>query len=612
MLGKLRLFRHFGLKQIAILIFLLLVILPTLGVGIMVQYKYTAILKNQFVDSTTRNLNAVVNQLEEQVSTMEDIADYMNFSPDLNAYLQSDPNEYSDRIDNLHESVEGLLTFHIFSKSYIRSITIDGFNGRKMEMGEPVHGDESRWLSEAAARRGGIVWSEGYTINSDWNGQIKVVSLFRVLNRYKHVNEPLANLVIRLDEESIVRLLENDQFRKDGYVYLLDSQGKRVLESDNAKESGLEPGEMLAQMKEERATNTLYRSGTSSYYAFYHKVEGTDWQVVTAIPDSVIKEQTTGVRMVTTAVLLGILLLVVTALAGFQSMIIGPIVRLKNETTRVIMGDFTARVPIHSKNEISDLNRKFNAMVDTIQELIDHKYKMEIRQRESELKLLQSQMDPHFLYNTLDTIRWTARLEKAERASHLIEMLSRFFRSSLNNGQYETTLLQEMHFVQSYLSLHAVRLGKRLHYSLFMEYTLEKVQVPKTIIQPLVENFLIHGFRAKTSDNWIKVNIFRAGPEIWVDVRDNGIGMTPEQIYRIKADLEDGKRNEESFGALHNIHDRLVIFFGPGYGLELMNGGAGGVWVRLRIPYDVPHDESHDESHDDPHDDPNGGEHNGV
>jgi len=121
---------------------------------------------------------------------------------------------------------------------------------------------------------------------------------------------------------------------------------------------------------------------------------------------------------------------------------------------------------------------------------------------------------------------------------------------------------------------------------LFMEYTLVKVQVPKTIIQPLVENFLIHGFRKKELDNWIKVNIYRSNQEVWIDVRDNGKGMTPEQISSIGASLNGGKRNEDGFGALHNIHDRLVIFFGPGYGLELMTGQESGVWVRLKIPYD--------------------------
>lgn len=588
MFGKPRLIRNFGLKQIALLIFTLLIILPTLGVGIVVQYKYTAILQSQFINSTLRNLDAVVNQLEEQTSMVEDIANYMIFNPDLNAYLQSDANEYSERIDTLKESLEGLLIFHLFSKPFIRSITVDGYNGRQLAMGEPVRGDESHWISKAAARRGGIVWSEGYTIASGWSSGLRVVTLFRILNLYKDITTPLGTLAIRLDEQRILALLENELYREEGYVFVLGPGGELVLQSEQAPLSGMDPHAMLARIQEERVRDLRYESGGKPYYAFHREMETTGWQVITAVPQSAVEQQLNGVRWIMTAVLLGILLLCIAAFAGFQYMIIGPILRLKNETTRIKLGDFSARVPVHTgndRNEISDLSRKFNEMIGTIQELIDHKYKLEIREREAELKLLQSQMDPHFLYNTLDTIRWTARLENAERASHQIEMLSRFFRSSLNNGHYETTLLQELQLVQSYLYLHQVRLGNRLHYGLFMEYQLADVKIPKAIIQPLVENFLIHGFRTKAADNRITVRAFATGAEIWIEVRDNGKGIAPERLEQLRASLRNGSQQVEGFGALHNIHERLAIFCGTGYGLELDSSLGNGAWVRLKIPY---------------------------
>jgi len=585
MSGKLRIFRNYGLKQIALLIFFLLVILPTLGVGILVQSTYTKILQKQYVESTVRNLDTVVNQLEEQFSMVEDIADYLVYNPNLNAYLQSDPNEYSEHVESLKESVEGLLIFHMFSKPYIRSITISSLNGSLIEMGEPVYGDEQHWLQQASEQRGKIVWSEGYSANSGWNGEIKLISLFRVLNLYKDVTKPLGNLIIRLDEQSIVNLLENELYRENGYVYVLNANGERVLQSEKASDSALDPNNILQMMKSKDVTDMSYEADNSSYYTFSRVMDETNWTIVTAIPKSVIEQQLVGVRWIMSAVLLVILLLLALALVGFHYMIILPILRLKNETTRVMMGDFSARVPVHSKNEISDLTRKFNAMVDTIQELIDHKYKMEIRERESELKLLQSQMDPHFLYNTLDTIRWTARLENAEKASHLIEMLSRFFRSSVNNGQYATTLMQEMQFVQSYLTLHQVRLGARLHYAMFMEYSLEHVSIPKTIIQPLVENFLIHGFQSKSTNNWIKVIAYRSGEEVWIDVRDNGKGIEPQQFQQMVSMLKSRQSQSDKIGALQNINERLTIFFGNGYGLELMPVKEQGTWVRLKIPY---------------------------
>ena len=198
---------------------------------------------------------------------------------------------------------------------------------------------------------------------------------------------------------------------------------------------------------------STYRHDGDEYLTFHQRMENTDWIIVSMVPKAALDQDLRGVTILMQVILGGILLLGLSALIGFHYTIIRPILRLKIETNRVKLGDFSARVPIRSKDEISELNRRFNDMVSTIQELIEHKYKLELRERESESRSLQEQMDPHFLYNTLDMIRWTARLEKASESSQLIEILSRFLRSSLNNGQYETSLAKEMEFVRSYLYL---------------------------------------------------------------------------------------------------------------------------------------------------------------
>ncbi|RXZ79198.1 sensor histidine kinase [Paenibacillaceae bacterium] len=584
---KFRLFQNFGLKQKALLIFLLLVIFPTLAVGIVVQFKYKAILHDQFVNSTIRNLDAVVNQLEEQTSMVEDIANYMIFNPNLSAYLHPDAAQYSDTTtDSLKESVEGLLIFHLFSKPYIHSISIDGFNGNHIAMGEPASGDESKWLGKAVPRKGGIVWSEGYTVDSGWSGQVKVVSMFRILRTYKNITAPLGSLVIRLDEASIVSLLENELYKESGNVFVIGPDGEDILQSEVTLPTHFDKNEVLAKMTAQDVRFMNYKAGSERFLTFSRTMESTSWHIITAIPESVVNQQSLGVRLFMNVILVAILLLGATALIGFHYTIIRPILRLKNETTRVKLGDFSARVPISSNDEISDLNRKFNEMVLTIQELIDHKYKLEIRERESELKLLQSQMDPHFLYNTLDMIRWTARLEKAEKASQLIEVLSRFFRSGLNNGQYVTTLLQELQFVQSYLYLHQRRLGSnKLQYALYTEYNIGDAQIPKTTIQPLVENFLKYGLNTKASNNLITVRCFTVRDEIWIEVQDNGMGIAPHQLQLIQASLHGKPLHDSRTGALHNIHERLSIFFGERYGLEIVSSSSNGTWVRLKIPY---------------------------
>jgi two-component system sensor histidine kinase YesM len=579
--------RSFGLTKKALIIFLLFIILPTLGVGVIVQYRFTLVLRDQFVQATKVSLDTVTNQLEEQIKMVGDIADYLILNPDMRDFLRINSPLNGDQLDNRKRNIEDFLTFQLMSKNYIKSITISGFNGNSIQMGEPVRGSEQFWLNKADLRKGGIVWSEGYPIYSDWSGNVRLISLFRVLNSYTDIQVPLGHLVIRLDESSVAGLLESGIVKENGSVFVIGPEGESILQTGSPLPDGFRPdAELLNRLKTGENGFVSYNLKHNSYLTFYHEMKNTGWTVVAMVPQSVLDKELRGVKWTMNLILCSILLLGLTALFGFHYTIIRPILRLKKETNRVKLGDFSARVPIESNDEISELNSQFNEMVVTINELIEHKYKLELREREAELKLLQNQMDPHFLYNTLDMIRWTARLEKAEQSSQLIEMLSKFFRSSLNSGSYVTTIRQELEFVRSYLYLQQRRLGKRLVYTLYTEATVADVITLKATIQPLVENFLKHGLDRKKRVNAVSVRCYEQEGKVWIDVRDNGRGLSPAQLEALNFSLRRTSTGSGGrTGAIHNIHERLSIYFGEGYGLEVIQSDEEGAWIRLKIPF---------------------------
>ncbi|NWL86564.1 two-component sensor histidine kinase [Paenibacillus sp. 79R4] len=584
--SKGRFLGSFGLKRKALVIFLIFVILPTFGVGVVVQYKFNEILREQFINSTKRNLDNVTNQLGEQTKMVEDIANYLILSPDMRLFLRPSPPLNSEQRTNLKRNIEDFLTFQLMSRSYIRSIEITGFNGSLIEMGEPFSGDETKWEQEADARRGGIVWTEGYNLNSDWYGDVRIMSLFRILNSYSQITQPLGRLTIRMDEAGIVHLLEQGIFKEGvGTVFIVGEKGQFILGSkDQMKDSFIPNAALLDKLVNSRGGFITCSIEDERYLTLYKGIENTGWKVIAMIPEATVAEEFRSVKVIMVVILAAILLLGLTALIGFHYTIILPILRLKKETNRVMHGDFNARVPVNSRDEISELNHKFNEMVFTIKQLIDHKYKLELRERESELKLMQNQMDPHFLYNTLDMIRWTARLEKASKSSQLIEMLSKFFRSSVNNGSYQTTLRKELEFAQSYLYLQQRRLGNKLKYCLYSEADIEDAVTLKATIQPLVENFIKHGFDRNKEFGDIKVRCYSAEDEIWIDVIDNGKGMEPARENEIRSSLQNGGKPGGREGAMNNIHERISIFFGSDYGLEIVNNSAEGMWVRVRLP----------------------------
>lgn len=228
-----------------------------------------------------------------------------------------------------------------------------------------------------------------------------------------------------------------------------------------------------------------------------------------------------------------------------------------------------------TQDEIGDLGRHFNNMVLTIKDLIDYKYKLELRQRESELTMLQRQMDPHFLYNTLDMVRWTARMEKAPNTSRLIETLSKFLRTSLSRTKRWSTLRHEFEFVRAYLELQQMRLGTKLTYNVEFEANLEDVPLLNKVVQPLVENSIKHGFSVKTGGH-IDVRAYRDRHTVVIEVRDSGRGFTAEAKARLREALLQGDADEELKGhAICNIHERILIAAGEGYGVELVDEAGG-------------------------------------
>ncbi|WP_256757585.1 sensor histidine kinase [Cohnella sp. WQ 127256] len=578
--------KAFGLQKKAIAIFMLFVILPTFGVGVLVQVQFSDILLNQFTSNTKRNLDTVTSQLEDQTKMVEDIADYMILNPDMQAFLRLSPSLNMDQMEIHKRNIEDFLTFQLMSKNYIKSISIAGVNGNSIEMGEPIHGNEEEWVEEAKLHRGGIVWSSSYPTYSSWSGNIELISLFRILNSYNNITRPIGNLTIRLGEANVRNLLESGIAKESGYLYVIDDNGERILQSNSAQLLDYKPDEKLLHSLE--VSGQEYKRHVvngEKVLTFYQPMENTNWKIIAMIPEKVVNEQFRRVKLVMNFILAAIMLLCFLALIGFQYTIIRPILRLKVGTNRVKLGDFSVRLPIGSNDEIAELNRKFNEMVMTIQELIEHKFKLELRERESELKLLQNQMDPHFLYNTLDMIRWTARLEKAKQTSQLIEMFSKFFRSGLSSGKYQTTILQELEFVQSYLYLQQRRLGQdKLRYTLYTEATISRSVILKATIQPLVENFLKHGFDRKRKINSIAVRCYEQSDMIWIDVIDNGSGLSPDKIESILALRKSAETSETRGGALSNIHERISIYFGEDYGLEMIDTSGEGGWIRLRIP----------------------------
>lgn len=264
-----------------------------------------------------------------------------------------------------------------------------------------------------------------------------------------------------------------------------------------------------------------------------------------------------------------------------------PIKKLHDVTNTITHNDLEALMTRDNVDEITELGMSFNVMVGKIRELLDAKLLEQDNLKKAELRALQAQINPHFLYNTLDTIIWMAESKKTADVVQLVSALSNFFRISLSKGNDWITIGEEVERTRSYLMIQKMRYRDVMDFAIDVDGTVLDSTVLKLVLQPLVENALYHGVKPKRQGGTIRVRAQqRNAAEVLLTVQDDGIGMPPERVEQISAALTDdadGNHSENGFG-LVNVNRRIKLYYGRQYGLSLSSEHGAGTCVGIVIP----------------------------
>ncbi|WP_339315371.1 sensor histidine kinase [Paenibacillus sp. FSL R10-2734] len=283
--------------------------------------------------------------------------------------------------------------------------------------------------------------------------------------------------------------------------------------------------------------------------------------------------------------------LVVMALSWIgASAITKPLTRILRSMLKFQSGDFSQQVDSISNDEIGKLGRGYNQMVRRIDELVNEVYVSELHEKEAKLKLLQSQINPHFLYNILDTIAWTSRQQGNPIVAQMIGSLSQMFRLRLNNGKDMATLQEELAIIDNYLSVQKLRFQDRLTHEFNIPPDLMSLPMPSMLLQPLVENSVIHGLEPMEEPGLIQILVVKTDTKrCIVDIIDNGMGIIEETMSQLQAKLTEHTSHKQKYlegsFALYNIKERLHMFYGNESKIEITSLLGKGTRVRLIIPF---------------------------
>lgn len=280
----------------------------------------------------------------------------------------------------------------------------------------------------------------------------------------------------------------------------------------------------------------------------------------------------------------GVVLLAVIVSSLILKSITHPLERLCRVTERIARGEFTVRARIDTRDEIRALSDSVDDMAEKLRIMISQIKEDERKMRRAELRLLQEQINPYFLYNTLDTVVWLIEGNELDKAVNIVVSLSEFFRLVLSRGQEFITIREEEMHIRSYLEIQQVRYSDILKFDISIEPELYRYRILKLTLQPLVENSLYHGIKYKRAEGRIEVIGKRDGNLIRFLVRDNGVGMEEAELLKLREEIRKPcKETEKGFG-LANVNERIRMNFGSQYGMQIDSVRHQGTCVSITIP----------------------------
>ena len=411
---------------------------------------------------------------------------------------------------------------------------------------------------------------------SDREGQL--LSCARAIN-YLPSQTTLGLVSVNITEQHIHSLYEDLISPGVGDVFLLDEEN-RIISSYNGE--GL--GEQVAVSYEEllQDDSACYRVLPGGDSVYVSEKMRNDWRLLMTVPASYYLEgmNTLGALFLVSAILMILAaLFVVQRITGHLTQ---PIRVLAQAMEDFGAGNLDAHCETTTDDEIGMLGRTFNKMIGDMHQLYVTAYEQRLLRQDAELQALQMQINPHFLYNTLDTINWKARMSGIEDVGDMAYSLGCLLRHSLSPGDF-TVLSKEIEALRHYLNIQNFRYSDRLTVDLDIDESFYNMDVPKLLIQPIVENAIIHGLEPKIDGGSIRIWAELAGDDFLIHVEDDGVGMTEEVQQRVLSGRREQDYRKKSHIGIYNVHRRIQLFYGEEYGLEIRSAPGAGTCITMRI-----------------------------
>ncbi len=573
----------FSIRYKFTVFFLCVVFIPIIVISSVSIIKSSKIIQDKFSISNLVNTKQTGNNIEFVLNDTHQLSLDIIRDNTIHTFLektQSNPQSLDERAKSL---AEDWLFYMADSNSYTDSIYIRTSAGTSLYAKNPKYQVGSDIDKQIKTLKGRYLWHSEYLENSA-GMKTSLLYITRTLNDINNISNQLGVLRININENKISNIFRNNMLESGENFYLVD-QSNNIISSLQKN--------VLYKPIEQSVFDKIV--GSPEKYGFftanvqkenmlitYYKLDNTNWFLATFVPSSNLLKEIKTVRIqIIFSILISFFVFSILTII-FLNKFLSPLKEVRRVMKDFQNGNFNVRLNISGNDEIALLGSSFNQMSSKVQDLMNQVYIVQIKQKEAELNALQEQINPHFLYNTLDTIYWMSRMEKAMKTSLLIQSLSKLFRLSLNHGYEYTTVKNEVEHLKNYILIQEMRYDGIIQFSIDVDEDILNCKVIKLILQPLVENAIYHGIEPRGDNGLINIKIFTEQNILIYEVHDNGIGTDDKQIQEV---LEMPYQKKSNLGfALKNVNDRIKLHFGEEFGITFTSSPETGTTVVVRQP----------------------------
>lgn len=478
------------------------------------------------------------------------------------------------------------------NNAYIKNIALFSEEGEEITLApaaivkENVNPADQKWFQEALKQSENLHFYPPHVQNLFQEMDHKyewVITLSRAVLITDGIEIKRGVLLVDLKYSGVEQILRNASVGKNGYIYITDNSGELVYHPEK---------QFLTEEQKLACASLVENKQKGDYEASFHenvqsistKIIGyTGWTMTGITTQDSFNLGTVKGRLVALCTVMFFATALILLNSYVSKRVSKPFEKLEGSLKKIEAGNMDVVIDVTGAYEVRHLGKTIQKMTNQIKKLMADIVMEHEAKRKSELDSLQAQINPHFLYNTLDIVVWMIENERQQDASRVVTALARFFRISLSKGHRIISVKNEIEHVENYLVIQKMRYKNRFEFTIKADEDVRELATIKLVLQPLVENAIYHGMEFMDGDGEIHIRAYRDDKQLLLSVRDNGLGMTPEKVQTL-LNGEVKPTGKGSGTGVGNVNQRVQLYFGKEYGLEIISEPDEGTEMLIHLP----------------------------